>query len=348
MENNFHFFIDKVEIQKSQDSDNQKEMIIQGVASTNDKDLDEEYLEPSGFDLSYFKERGLVNWHHGKNPDDVIGDVIEADIKDNKLYIKAKLYKGSKKAEDAYNLIKNKAENNSKSTVGFSIEGTPIERDRMNPSKILRAKITAVALTHMPKNSQTFAEIVKALGFNEAKKQDDKKVVVEEFFEKDFFKSFVELISEKEMLVERFFHDVVLSDKNKDTIDSFYKLTKAQNFTFDRYDDVKSNLQDLMQGFLVNYCSLDESEIIAESIVKGFIQKVSLSCIYKSVLNEVEKSAEQQDEDYNNFLEDFIRYVGKNTFIMSESDLEKTMSTENAGVLNRESLEGRVKHLNYR
>jgi hypothetical protein len=52
--------------------------------------------------------------------------------------------------------------------LGFSIEGKAVERDPLNKQRVTKAKITGVAVTHMPKNAQTFADIVKSFGMEKS------------------------------------------------------------------------------------------------------------------------------------------------------------------------------------
>ena len=52
-------------------------------------------------------------------------------------------------------------ENGSKKKLGWSIEGKALERDKFNSKKITKAQIHHCALTFMPKNYNTFADIVK-------------------------------------------------------------------------------------------------------------------------------------------------------------------------------------------
>jgi hypothetical protein len=49
----------------------------------------------------------------------------------------------------------------SKRRPGFSIEGIPLERDPFNKKRITKAKITNVAFTMSPVNTNSYAEIVK-------------------------------------------------------------------------------------------------------------------------------------------------------------------------------------------
>jgi hypothetical protein len=165
---NFKFFI-PLDIEKSKDKKGNKIMKIKGTASTIDEDSDKETLDPAGFDLSFFKKNGFINWHHTwkDKPSAVIGEPTLAEIRNNEFYLEGILYPDSKLAEEVYDLAEN-LEKNSQSgrRLGFSIEGQATERgsnDENNPlfKYVKKAKITGVAITPTPKNSATLVDIMK-------------------------------------------------------------------------------------------------------------------------------------------------------------------------------------------
>ncbi|HPI18753.1 MAG TPA: hypothetical protein PKY56_00145 [Candidatus Kapabacteria bacterium] len=161
MENKFNFWV-PLEIEKSGEGENKK-MRLKGIASTFDEDTDGEFLDPKGFDLSYLKKIGTVNWHHqSKNsPKTIIGEPIKAEITNKGLYTEVELYKDSQMAREVFELAELFEKNSKTRRLGFSIEGKVLERDPLNEKIIRRANITGIAVTHMPKNSHTFAEIMK-------------------------------------------------------------------------------------------------------------------------------------------------------------------------------------------
>lgn len=159
----FNFFV-PVEISKGASVNEQGEMIIEGDASDDGQDYDGEFLNPSGFDFEPLLQTGVINWNHRAkdDPDAIVGEPITAYITpENKFRIKGKLYKGDKKAESIYNKIEVLKKNKSTRQIGWSIEGIATDRDPLNPKRVRKAMITGVALTHCPKNSNTFVNIVK-------------------------------------------------------------------------------------------------------------------------------------------------------------------------------------------
>lgn len=159
----FNFFV-PIDISKAgAGTDYYKNMIIGGVASTSDVDADGEILEPNGFDLSILKVKGTINWEHGaKNSAlNIIGEPIDAEIRDNKLFLKAKLYEKMPRAREAYDTMLAMRDSGATRKLGFSIEGKPIQRDPHDPKRITKALITNIALCTLPKNGSTFADVLK-------------------------------------------------------------------------------------------------------------------------------------------------------------------------------------------
>lgn len=164
MSNKFKFFIPGVDIVKATDKDGNEKMVFKGVASTIERDLDGQILDPSGFDLSFFKEAGFINWNHQakNNPSAIIGEPTVAKItKDNEFYIEAELYANSELARETYELADILKKNSKARKLGWSIEGKVLEKDLLDPTKVRRSLITNVAVTPSPKNGGTWLDILK-------------------------------------------------------------------------------------------------------------------------------------------------------------------------------------------
>jgi len=163
----FNFFVgaDTIDIEKAKKGKDgyPKELIIKGIASTNDIDSDGEVLEPSGYVLDRFLKSGYLNLEH-RSKDDfsyIVGEPIGAEVRDNKLHIKGKLYKSNPKARSIYDTINMLKAEGSQRKIGFSIEGKALQRDPTNPKRITKALLTNCAITQAAKNQNTWAEIVK-------------------------------------------------------------------------------------------------------------------------------------------------------------------------------------------
>jgi hypothetical protein len=180
MENDgFKFFIPIDDIEKAgsndpNDPNRYKNMYLQGCASTNDIDIESQSLEPDGFDLSLFKASGLINWEHQakKSPKNFIGQPVTAEIKNNKFFVKAKLWEKHPLARDLWDTIHIMKDSGSDRKLAWSIEGKPLVADPHNPNHITKALITHLALTFAPINGATYAEVCKG-GPNVTKEELD-------------------------------------------------------------------------------------------------------------------------------------------------------------------------------
>ena len=158
-------------------------MRLGGIASTSDEDSDGEFLDPKGFDIKPLMKSGLVNWHHQAKgqPAAIIGEPSKAEIRPEGLYIETDLYPSSQIAHDVYNLAQTLEKDSKTRRLGYSIEGKVLKRksnDRNSPDykHIVKAVITGVAITHMPKNPKTFANIIKGEIDDDYEEQEEKEV----------------------------------------------------------------------------------------------------------------------------------------------------------------------------
>lgn len=162
--NKFHFFV-PADIEKAEDSDSGErgKMKIKGVASTPDRDSDDEVLDPNGFVLDFFLKSGFLNWHHRakEDPSAIVGEPTMAEVRDNGLYIEGELYEDSELAKSIYDLAKTLKKRDSSRRLGFSIEGKVLERDLVDDRKIKKALITGCAITPTPKNPHTIMDVMK-------------------------------------------------------------------------------------------------------------------------------------------------------------------------------------------
>jgi len=160
--NDIKFWV-PIEFSKAKNEKGEEVMKIGGIASTNAKDSDGEFLDPNGFDVSYFKKSGFLNWHHQtkNDPNAIIGEPTEAKITKDGLYIEGFLYKDNDLAKSVYNMAKVLQKNSSTRRLGFSIEGKALERDPLNDKIVKKAAITGCAITFSPKNPKTYLDIIK-------------------------------------------------------------------------------------------------------------------------------------------------------------------------------------------
>src|ERR1035437_3215031 len=160
---NFRFWIPLDTIEKSVNDKGQRVMKVGGFASTARIDTDQEGLTPTleGFDISYLKEKGIVNWNHSKSPEAIIGEPTKAEFRPKGLYVESELYEDSPLANKVYDLAEMLNKNSKKRRLGYSVEGKVLERDSLNEKKITKALITNLALTISPKNPDSIVDIIK-------------------------------------------------------------------------------------------------------------------------------------------------------------------------------------------
>ena len=172
-------------LEKSEDIDpttGELVMRLGGIASTSDEDSDGEFLDPKGFDIQPLIKSGMVNWHHQAKgqPATIIGEPSKAEIRPDGLYLETDLYPSSKIAQEVWELANTLEKDSKTRRLGYSIEGKVLKRkseDKNNPGykKIEKAIITGVAITHMPKNPKTFANIIKGEGCEDEEEDEIEK-----------------------------------------------------------------------------------------------------------------------------------------------------------------------------
>jgi hypothetical protein len=156
-----------VELEKSKDADGEDSWVVKGIASTGDSDLQGEVVDQNGLDIAPLKAgRGLFNVDHQKGPENVIGQIEDAEFvkSDGKkvLMVKGYLFKHQPRAQAFYNIMKS-VKKGSAPRVHMSIEGKILQRDAVNKSVIRNARIDKVALTLDPVNPYTYADLSKSL-----------------------------------------------------------------------------------------------------------------------------------------------------------------------------------------
>ena len=187
--NNFRFWVPLETILKGKDAAGKQTMKVSGMASTKTKDMDGESLDPSGFDISYLKNKGIINWNHNKSPNAVIGEPTKATITKAGLHVEAELYPDSELAKQVYSLAETLEKSSKTRRLGFSIEGKATERDELDPTKVTKALVTNIALTISPKNPDSIVNIIKG-NFNELSEDELKPYdLFNDEAESDFLKA---------------------------------------------------------------------------------------------------------------------------------------------------------------
>ena len=145
--------------------------IIEGIASTEEKDQQGEVVMQDKMDCSYLLEKGYLNWNHSHSPEDQIGKPLEVikmpggPTTPNNLpctFFRALLFENVPRADAVWVLAQalDQAQGigNSRS-LGFSVEGGV----RLRHGNILTETIVRhMATTHEPVNAQAVARCVMA------------------------------------------------------------------------------------------------------------------------------------------------------------------------------------------
>ncbi|WP_028590350.1 hypothetical protein [Paenibacillus massiliensis] len=160
-----------VPLEKSVEVDAAGDYIVQGVISSDDTDEQDDSISPEGMDTSYFLDKGWIKWEHGNAPNQFIGEPVEVKIGQfehptlhksvNGVFVKGRLFANRDLAMQAVVAIEDLQKSQSSRSVGWSIEGGVVERDRQT-GKIIKSVLRNVVLTMNPVNTMTYAELVKS------------------------------------------------------------------------------------------------------------------------------------------------------------------------------------------
>lgn len=129
--------------------------LIEGFASTEHLDLDNEVVEQSGLDWSACRHLTL---EHPKTHLNVIGEVLSTAPKTTDdgqpgTYLKGGLYRKLPAGQKVYDHALGIAKSGGTSPFGFSVEGPPDGLVRRG-NRIVKARVTSVAVTMGPRNQQ--------------------------------------------------------------------------------------------------------------------------------------------------------------------------------------------------
>lgn len=174
-EEDFQFFMPAQPILKAGKDDKDGKRWIQGIASTNARDLQGEVVVQDGIDFNYFLRNGYFNDDHKDGPEHKVGEPTKCKVTKDGLWVKGFLYKSEKQQRSGHywDLIQaQNAEGDSQRNVGFSIQGKVLKR---KGNVIERCWIQDVAITTAPINARTWAEVVKSLSASDWEADEEEK-----------------------------------------------------------------------------------------------------------------------------------------------------------------------------
>lgn len=145
---------------------------VKGLASTEDRDLQGEIVKQNGLDISVLKAgRGLLNYEHKNDPENLVGLIENADISGKGLEIEGYLFKKHKRAQAIAEIMQSLDKSNA-GRVQLSIEGKIKERNPQNQKEIKQAMIDRVAITFEPVNQNTYLNFAKSLSAHSNEQED--------------------------------------------------------------------------------------------------------------------------------------------------------------------------------
>ena len=258
-------------------------MKIKGLASTGNKDSQDEYLDPSRFDLSDFK---WLNYNHlGKdNPGAIIGEPTKAVVNSkNELHIEGILYPEMPMAQSTWALMKSLKNSPGGNKLSLSVEGKVVERGSKDPKnplykQIIRSKITGVAICPVPVNGDTWVDFQKSYNGEEdqlevTKKKKDKKKEEKAFTAEGNIGTSVE--------------DVEHAGQKR-------KITKSEVYEsiFTHYENIDIEKAKSVYQLIEKISTMKNAELSQEVISKAF-------AILDLSKGEVVKKAEEEEEKEN-------------------------------------------------
>ena len=151
---------------------------IGGVISTESVDQQGDILKQDGLDFSYLMSKGYFNYEHKNGVEFILGSPtkVERTVLKGKPATKIEgfLMLDRPLAKEIYDTAQAMEKSKIGRNVGFSVEGQVLERDRMNPKVVTKARILNVAITGHPVNPDTKLELLaRSLMMNEEKNMEE-------------------------------------------------------------------------------------------------------------------------------------------------------------------------------
>lgn len=155
----FQFEID-AEVFEKTNAKGESEYWVGGVCTTDHIDQEGERLLQGGLDFRPFLDHGYFNDNHGKDTGAAVGKPMKAELRklaDGHMgwYVEGPLFKNSRALGIMELANELERSGDAKRKLGFSVEGTILDRDPENPTTVRRAVVREVAITRCPVNAHT-------------------------------------------------------------------------------------------------------------------------------------------------------------------------------------------------
>jgi hypothetical protein len=161
----FRFDIEADVMEKSK-VDGRSGRFIGGYVSTSHMDRQGETLIQEGLDFEHFLSKGWFNDNHDTAADALVGYPSMARLDDlgeghKGWYVEGELLpEGSNNRADSLWNIAQGLKKGGKRKLGFSVEGSILDRDPKNPKTVRKAQVREVAITRCPVNTKTSLDVL--------------------------------------------------------------------------------------------------------------------------------------------------------------------------------------------
>ena len=157
--NPFHFEFEFETFEKAS-AEPGRERRIAGIVSTDHLDKQHEVLLQEGLDFSPFLKDGFFNDNHLKETGKAVGYPERAELRtlpDGRKgwYVEGYLLKGHAAADEIWSLATALERSGAPRRLGFSVEGSILDRDPADPRRVRKAIVREVAITRCPVNDKT-------------------------------------------------------------------------------------------------------------------------------------------------------------------------------------------------
>lgn len=171
MSTEFQILIPFDALEKAQDGSR----MIGGICSTDDLDQQQERLIQEGLDFGPFLKSGWFNDNHDSATGAAVGEPTRAELRDlgsgrKAWYVEGRMF-DTPRAQGIFELAKSLSKPGCQRKLGFSVEGSVLERDPSDPRTVRKAIVREVAITRCPVNANTGLNVLAkslAVGANPA------------------------------------------------------------------------------------------------------------------------------------------------------------------------------------
>lgn len=157
----------EVDVLEKSKIDGRSGRFISGYVSTDHLDRQGEQLIQEGLDFSHFLSKGWFNDNHSPDTDALVGYPTTARLDSlpdghKGWYVEGELLPEgtSHRADNIWNIAQGLAKAGGHRKLGYSVEGSILDRDPSNPKRVRKAQVREVAITRVPVNTKTSLSVL--------------------------------------------------------------------------------------------------------------------------------------------------------------------------------------------